>query len=96
MNDGFLTSLKSLKDFYKNNMYLVFGCGGDRDKGKRSMMGESAKFFCKKIYITDDNPRNENPKKIRNAIIKNLAKESFIDIADRTKAIETAIQNSEP
>ena len=94
--DALYNSLKSLKDFYKNNISIVFGCGGERDIKKRPLMAKSAKFFCKKIYITDDNPRNENPKKIRNAIIKNLAKESFIDIADRTKAIETAIQNAEP
>ena len=42
---------------------IVFGCGGDRDKFKRPRMGEIVNEFCNKIYLTDDNPRKENPKK---------------------------------
>ena len=61
--DALLKTLKSLKSFYGNNISLVFGCGGDRDKKKRSIMAKIANKYCKKIYVTDDNPRNENPKK---------------------------------
>ena len=52
-----------------NNITLVFGCGGERDFKKRPLMAKIAKLYCKKIYVTDDNPRKENPSKIRNEII---------------------------
>ncbi len=88
--------LKSLKQEYKNNLTLVFGCGGERDFKKRPIMAKIAKKYCEKIYVTDDNPRNENPKKIRSSITKFLKKGNFFDIADRKKAINIAIRNSKP
>ena len=67
--DALKTCLQNLKDQFKNKkISIVFGCGGDRDKFKRSKMGQIANQFCNKIYLTDDNPRNENPKKIRSSI----------------------------
>ena len=61
--------LKSIKDqFNLKKITLVFGCGGDRDKPKRKLMGVIANNNCDKIYLTDDNPRNESPAKIRNEI----------------------------
>ena len=66
----YLKHLKFLKYNYGNNISLVFGCGGDRDKKKRPLMAKIANENCKKIYITDDNPRNENPKKIRKETFK--------------------------
>ena len=69
---------------------LVFGCGGDRDKIKRRKMGLVAAKYANKIYITDDNPRNENPSKIRKTIIKYCSK--GIEISNRKKAIEYAIR----
>ena len=67
--------LQSLEQQYKNRkIAIVFGCGGDRDKSKRSIMGKIANKFCDKIYLTDDNPRNESPKKIRKAIKKSIKK----------------------
>ena len=54
--------IKSIKNIYNNNISLVFGCGGERDFKKRPLMAKIAKSFCKKIYVTDDNPRKENPK----------------------------------
>ena len=90
------TVLRTLKNKYKKNISLVFGCGGQRDKQKRPLMAAIAKKYCKKIYITDDNPRNENPKKIRKQIIKNLKGSNFLEIPNRSKAIQLAIQRSEP
>ena len=49
---------------------LLFGCGGDRDRTKRKMMANIAKKYASKIYVTDDNPRNENPALIRKNIIR--------------------------
>ena len=92
--DALLAILKSLKKFYKSNITLVFGCGGDRDKKKRPIMAKIANKFCNKIYVTDDNPRNENPKKIRKALIKYLDKRKYIEIGNRSKAIKSAILNS--
>jgi len=93
--DALSEVLKSLKDTC-NSISLVFGCGGERDFKKRSIMAKIAKSFCKKIYITDDNPRKENPRKIRNDIIKNLTGSLFFDIGNRSKAIKEAILNAEP
>ena len=70
-------------------MILVFGCGGDRDKGKRKMMGKVAEKFADIVFITDDNPRNEDPATIRNEIAAYCKK--AINIEGRKKAISKAI-----
>ena len=68
--DALEASLVSLKEQFKNKkISIVFGCGGNRDKAKRPMMGKIANQYCDRIYLTDDNPRKENPKKIRAAIM---------------------------
>ena len=74
--DALEQSLIDLKKQFKKKIVLVFGCGGERDKKKRSLMGVIAKKYCRKVFITDDNPRNENPKKIRNSIIRTCKKNS--------------------
>ena len=56
--------IKSIKENFNSNISLVFGCGGERDFKKRRLMAKIAKSFCRKIYVTDDNPRKESPKKI--------------------------------
>ncbi len=83
--------LQNLKFQFNKNIFIVFGCGGDRDKGKRSIMGNIASKYCKKIYLTNDNPRYENPKDIRQSIIKGI-KIDFNEIENRKLAIHTAIQ----
>ena len=69
---------------------VVFGCGGDRDKGKRSLMGQIADEFSDIAIITDDNPRTEDPSVIREEIKKHCKK--GINIGSREKAIEYAIK----
>ena len=64
--------IKSLKSKYNNSISIVFGCGGERDFKKRSLMAKVARSKCEKIIITDDNPRNENPNKIRKEKVKHL------------------------
>ena len=92
--NGLKTCLKNLKNHYKfSYISIVFGCGGERDKPKRKMMGKIANSFCNKIYLTDDNPRSENPSKIRNDIKKNINKSKLVEIPSRKKAIEKAILN---
>jgi len=94
--DALLKVLQSLKTGNHKNLSLVFGCGGDRDKKKRTLMAKIANNYCKKVYVTDDNPRNENPKKIRNEIIKEINSNKCFNIGSRTEAIKKAIINSEP
>tara|TARA_B100001093_G_scaffold518373_1_gene602946 strand:- start:3017 stop:5779 length:2763 start_codon:yes stop_codon:yes gene_type:complete len=93
--DALSKTLKSLKFLYKKNISLVFGCGGDRDKRKRPLMAKIANKYCKKIYITDDNPRNENPKKIRQVLSKYIDKNKTFNISNRALAIKKAIQNAD-
>ena len=94
--DALSKVLQSLKSTYSQNVTLVFGCGGDRDYKKRPLMAKVANTSCKKIYVTDDNPRNENPAKIRNEIFKKINFRKCFNIGDRAKAIKTAVLNAEP
>ena len=90
--DALEASLKSLKEQFKNRkISIVFGCGGNRDKSKRPMMGKIANQYCDKVYLTDDNPRHENPKTIRNSIKKNISKSKISEISNRADAINKAI-----
>ena len=92
--DALKACLQSLKEQFKDKkISIVFGCGGNRDKSKRSVMGKIANTYCDRIYLTDDNPRNEIPKKIRSAIKKHINKSNFFEVPDRSKAIQKAIHN---
>ena len=89
-------TLENLKDqFPYQTISIVFGCGGDRDKKKRFKMGKIVDRFCGKIYITDDNPRFENPKTIRNQIKKGIKNKAYFEISSREKAIAQAIKKLE-
>ena len=91
------TALKTLKEHYGIKPDIVFGCGGDRDKEKRPKMGNICEKNAGEIYITDDNPRNENPKSIRKMIISGFRKKLIInEIPKRAKAIEAAIVKAKP
>jgi murE/murF fusion protein len=90
--DALKVCLQNLKDQFKNRkISIVFGCGGNRDRSKRPMMGKIVNYYCDKVYLTDDNPRNENPKKIRSSIKKQISKSNFFEIPNRSKAIQKAI-----
>jgi len=92
--DALRVCLKNIKEqFLLKKINLVFGCGGERDKPKRKIMGRIANNYCNKIYLTDDNPRNENPKKIRNEIKTQINRKKLIEITSRELAIKTAIKN---
>ena len=71
---------------------ILFGCGGNRDQNKRSKMG-SAHKYSDDIYLTNDNPRNENPSKIRKDIKRGIKRDNVIEISNRAKAIREAIKN---
>ena len=80
------------QQFPKKKIVLLFGCGGNRDQNKRSKMGQIASNYSDEIYLTDDNPRLENPKKIRSEIKKGIKKTKIIEISNRAKAISKAIR----
>ena len=94
--DALLKSLHALKSTQNNIISLVFGCGGDRDLKKRPIMAKIASKNCDKIYITDDNPRNEKPENIRKEIIKSIKNKNCFNIGDRSEAIKTSILNAKP
>ena len=94
--DALIKSLKALKETNVGKISLVFGCGGDRDYKKRPLMAKIASSNCDKIYVTDDNPRNEKPNKIRKEIVKNIKNTNCHNIGNRKKAIQTAVLNAEP
>ncbi len=90
--DALQACLQNLNEQFRyKKISIIFGCGGNRDKSKRSMMGKIANTFCHKIYLTDDNPRNENPKKIRSSIKKKIDISKINEVSDRAKAIKKAI-----
>ena len=90
------TAINALKEHYKKKITVVFGCGGERDKSKRKLMGKIANQLCNKVIITDDNPRNESPKIIREQILSVIKKNKFKEIPGRKKAIIYALKNSDP
>lgn len=90
------TILSNLRETSSNKLWLVFGCGGNRDKGKRPEMAAIAEKYADYIVITSDNPRNENPNTIIEDIKKGLSTNCRPLIEpDRREAIKLAIQKSE-
>ena len=83
--------LKELNKIKKGELVLIFGCGGERDKGKREIMAKIAHKYADRTYITDDNPRNESAEDIRKDILK--FHDQAIEIAGRDIAIKTALEN---
>ncbi|MGC2202899.1 MAG: UDP-N-acetylmuramoyl-L-alanyl-D-glutamate--2,6-diaminopimelate ligase [Stellaceae bacterium] len=87
--DALAAVLTALRPHARGRLVVVFGCGGDRDPGKRPMMGQIATRLADRVYVTDDNPRTEPPAKIRRAILD--AAPNAAEIGDRREAIATAI-----
>ncbi len=81
--------LKALRPLTQERLILVFGCGGDRDRGKRAIMGDIAARNADVVIVTDDNPRSEDAAAIRKAILS--AAPAALEIADRGRAIAHAI-----
>jgi UDP-N-acetylmuramoyl-L-alanyl-D-glutamate--2,6-diaminopimelate ligase len=87
--DGLETVLKALRPHATGRLIVVFGAGGDRDKGKRPLMGEIAGRLADVAIVTDDNPRSEDPAAIRKAVREGCPKAQ--EIGDRRAAIQQAI-----
>jgi UDP-N-acetylmuramoyl-L-alanyl-D-glutamate--2,6-diaminopimelate ligase len=87
--DALAKALEALRPYVENRLVVVFGCGGDRDKGKRPEMGKVAVAKADLAIVTDDNPRSENPAAIRSEILSSAP--GAIEIGDRAAAIAEAI-----
>ena len=77
-----------------SEIVLLFGCGGDRDKGKRPQMGEIASRLADRVIVTSDNPRGEGPQAIIDEIVRGMSGGKYETIADRRAAIQTAIDRA--
>ena len=82
-------ALRALRPHTAGALVAVFGCGGDRDSGKRRLMGEAAARFADRVFVTDDNPRSEDPGAIRSEILAGCP--GAAEIGDRSEAIRAAI-----
>jgi UDP-N-acetylmuramoyl-L-alanyl-D-glutamate--2,6-diaminopimelate ligase len=87
--DALAKALEALRPYAKGQLVVVFGCGGDRDKGKRPLMGEIAVKNADRVIVTDDNPRSEDPAQIRAEIM--AAAPGATEIGDRAQAIRAGI-----
>jgi UDP-N-acetylmuramoyl-L-alanyl-D-glutamate--2,6-diaminopimelate ligase len=92
--DALENVLTSVRPFTTGRVVVVFGCGGDRDKGKRPIMGEIATRLADVVIVTDDNPRSEVPAAIRSEIM--AAAKGATEIADRAEAIRSAVGMLQP
>ena len=88
--DGLETVLKALRPHTQGKLVCVFGCGGDRDKGKRPLMGGIADRLADRAIVTDDNPRSENAATIRQDVLSGMDGKT-VEIGDRKKAIFEAV-----
>jgi UDP-N-acetylmuramoyl-L-alanyl-D-glutamate--2,6-diaminopimelate ligase len=91
--DALAKALEALRPYAAGRLVVVFGCGGDRDAGKRPMMGAIAARTADRVVVTDDNPRSEDPAAVRAAII--AAAPGAIEIGDRREAIVRSIARLE-
>ena len=87
--DAIETALKALRPSTTGKLHVVFGCGGDRDKGKRPLMAKAAAQNADTVYVTDDNPRTEDAATIRREAMAGASQ--AIEIGNRAEAIATAV-----
>lgn len=94
--DALTKALSSLREHCLGKLICVFGCGGDRDQGKRAQMGKAASQFADRIVLSNDNPRTEDPGKIIEDITAGIKNGTPIEVElDRKKAISKAISNAQ-
>ena len=95
--DALEKALIACRAHCEGKLFVVFGCGGDRDKGKRSEMGRIAEQGADSVLITNDNPRTESPEMIVADILKGLDKpEKAMIVLDRKQAVSAVLKNAQP
>lgn len=92
--DALKNALEALREHCEGELWCVFGCGGDRDRGKRAEMAKIAELYSDHVIVTNDNPRAESPERIVNDIMAGFSKEKARVEEDRAKAIDGAIQKA--
>ena len=91
--DGVANCLTTLRKISKGRIICVIGCGGDRDREKRPLIGEIATNLSDYVYITSDNPRSEDPKQIVDDIVSGIKKSNYEVVISRFDAIKKSIKN---
>jgi UDP-N-acetylmuramyl-tripeptide synthetase len=88
--DGLVNVVRTARGFTQGRLITVFGCGGDRDRGKRPLMGEAASQWSDFIIVTSDNPRTEDPDQIIQEILSGVSGVDYVALRDRREAIWSA------
>jgi UDP-N-acetylmuramoyl-L-alanyl-D-glutamate--2,6-diaminopimelate ligase len=94
--DALSKALSAAREHCEGALWCVFGCGGDRDSGKRPVMGAIADELADQIIVTDDNPRSEDPQVITAGILRGIKSHAVRVIHDRGEAIATALKEAQP
>ena len=95
--NGLDNALQAIRQHFTSRIHLVFGCGGDRDSGKRPLMGQIAEKHADEIILTDDNPRTEDPEQISSQVLAGMTKpQRVMVIHDRYQAIRQGLQHCQP
>ena len=94
--DALEKALQAVRAHTNGTLWCVFGCGGDRDIGKRELMGKIADRFADHLVVTSDNPRNEQPRKIIEMIESGISQHIPNIKVDRAEAIQLAIMQASP
>ena len=90
--DAIEQALKALRLHCKGTLWCVFGCGGDRDKGKRPLMAQAAEQYADKVMITSDNARSEDPQTIIDDILQGISQpQNVLSQVDRIEAITRVV-----
>lgn len=92
--DSLENAAKTLKSVFRGKLITVFGCGGDRDKEKRPLMGKIACENSDFVFVTSDNPRTEPPEKIIDEIVQGISTKNYYRITDRKLAIKSALYSA--
>jgi UDP-N-acetylmuramoyl-L-alanyl-D-glutamate--2,6-diaminopimelate ligase len=96
-DDALLNVLPTVRELTRGTLWVLFGCGGDRDRGKRPKMGEVAHRLADRVVITSDNPRSEDPTRIVDEILAGIADRSAVHVElDRETAIRWVLQQAQP
>lgn len=94
--DALARAMKSLNRRFQDGVICVFGCGGERDRGKRAQMAEVVDAFASDAWVTDDNPRGESPCRIRDDVCRGFSRLTPHNVADRACAAEQAYRAARP